>query len=68
MAFQGKTQNIIKHKSCKHKVLENIQEKNISPECVIKADCLNMLEDLRKTKTNSKFYELAPAVFDLALL
>lgn len=55
MAFQGKTQNIIKHESCQHKVLGTIQEKNISPECVIKADCLNMLEDLCKTKTHSKF-------------
>lgn len=31
MAFQGKTQNIIKHESCQHEVLETIQEKNIFP-------------------------------------
>lgn len=47
MAFQGKA-NIIKHESCQHKVLDAIQEKNISLECVIKVDYLNVLEDICK--------------------
>lgn len=56
MAFQGKTQNIIKHESCQHKVLETRQEKYFPRMWgMIKADYLNMLEDLRKTKTHSKF-------------
>lgn len=55
MAFQAKTQNIINHESCRHK-LETIQGKKkiFFPECGIKADCLNMLKDIPKTTAHFK--------------
>lgn len=31
MAFQGKTQNVIKRESCQHKVLQTIQEEKNFP-------------------------------------
>lgn len=50
------------------KYWKQYRKKIFSPECEIKADCLNMLEDVHKTTTHSEFEEPAPAVFDLSLL
>lgn len=52
------------------KYYKQYREKKIffSPECEIRAGCLNMFEDIRKTTTHSKTEEPAPAVFDLDLL
>lgn len=47
MAFQSKTK-YNKAGELSAQITRNYTGKNISPECVIKADCLNMLKDICK--------------------